>query len=69
MLNMEEEEKGNHAKLEISEIQDLLIELDSVKRELYEQIECNKIIKQERQKLKKEFHDMEAEMQATIQGY
>lgn len=68
MLNTEEE-KVEHAQLEIKSVSDLLIELDSVKRELYEQIEANKMIKIERQKLKKEFHDMEAEMQATIQGY
>lgn len=68
MLNTEEE-KVEHTQLEIKSVSDLLLELDSVKRELYEQIEANKMIKVERQKLKKEFHDMEAEMQATIQGY
>jgi regulator of replication initiation timing len=69
MLNRDEEEKVDYTKLEITSISDLLIELDSVKRELYEQIEANKVIKLEKQKLKKEFHDMESEMQATIQGY
>lgn len=69
MLNREEEEKVDYTKLEITSISDLLVELDSVKRELYEQIEANKVIKTEKQKLKREFHDMESEMQATIQGY
>lgn len=69
MLNTEEEEKVDYTKLEITSISDLLIELDSVKRELYDQIETTKNIKSEKQKLKQEFHDMESEMQATIQGY
>lgn len=69
MLSTEEEEKADYKKLEIASISDLLIELDSVKRELYDQIENNKIIEREKYKLKQEFHNMEAEMQATIEGY
>lgn len=69
MLNQDEEEKTDFTKLEISSISDLLIEIDSIKRELYYQIESNKVIKMEVQKHKKQLKDMEAEMEATIQGY
>ena len=69
MLSTEEEEKEDYKKLEIGSVSDLLIELDSIKRELYDQIEANKIIEKEKRKLKQEFHNMEAEMQVTIQGY
>lgn len=48
MLSTEEEEKADYKKLEIASISDLLIELDSVKRELYDQIENNKIIEKEK---------------------
>lgn len=52
MLNSDEEEKVESSKLEINSVSDLLLELDSVKRELYDQIESNRIIKMERQKMK-----------------
>jgi len=69
MLSHDEEEKVDYTKLEINSISDLLIEVDSIKRELYEQIESNKVVKLEVQKHKRQLRDMEAEMEATIQGY
>lgn len=48
MLNSEEEEKVDYKKLEITSIADLLLELDHVKRELYDQIDANDILKIER---------------------
>lgn len=69
MLSEDDSEKGEMNKLEISKVADLSLELDSVKRELYEQIEANKMIKLERVKLKHQLQEMESEMQTTLSAY
>lgn len=68
MLNLEEG-KSDYSKLEIGSITDLLVELDASKRELSEQIEINKVIKNDKAKLKKEYQELEFEMNQTIQSY
>ena len=68
MLNIEDE-KEDYKKLEIESISDLLIELDSIKRELSDQIEMNKAIKSDKTKLKQEYQELENEMNQTIQSY
>ncbi|CAI2362673.1 unnamed protein product [Moneuplotes crassus] len=68
MLNTEEG-KENYNKLEIESISDLLVELDSVRRELSDQIEINKAIKNDKLKLKQEYQDLENEMNQTILSY
>lgn len=68
MLNIEEE-KPDFNKLQINSISDLLIEQDSIKRELYEQININKRIKHEKDKCFKEYKDLEIQMNHTIESY
>ena len=48
---------------------ELLIELDFVKRELYEQIGINKELEVERNNARKQFLDLENEMEQTLEGY
>jgi intraflagellar transport protein 20 len=50
-------------------ITELLMELDFVKRELYEQIEVNKELQSERDTARKQFLDLEQEMEQTLEGY
>lgn len=48
---------------------ELLIEVDFVKRELYEQIGINKELEVERNNARKQFLDLENEMEQTLEGY
>jgi predicted nucleic acid-binding Zn-ribbon protein len=68
MLNLDDD-KSDFSKLEIESISDLLIEQDSVKRELYEQININKGVKTEKDKCLQEYRDLEVQMNSTIESY
>lgn len=50
-------------------ITELLMELDFIKRELYEQINVNKELEEERNMARKQFLDLENEMEQTLDGY
>ena len=47
----------------------MLMELDFIKRELYEQIRINKSLEFERNNARKQFIDLESEMEQTLEGY
>jgi ABC-type phosphate transport system auxiliary subunit len=60
---------SNKSKKEKDAITELLMEVDFVKRELYEQINVNKELEIERNKARKQFLDLENEMEQTLEGY
>lgn len=72
-LNREEEGLDDSplkkSKKEKDAITELLMELDFVKRELYEQINVNKELEVERNLARKQFLDLESEMEQTLEGY
>lgn len=57
------------SKKEKDAITELLMELDFVKRELYEQINVNRELEVERNKARRQFLDLEQEMEQTLEGY
>lgn len=57
------------SKKEKDAITELLMELDFVKRELYEQINVNRELETERNKARRQFLDLEQEMEQTLEGY
>lgn len=73
-LNKDDEDdpEGSPSKKTTKEkdaITDLLMELDFIKRELYEQIGINKDLEVECNKARKQFIDLENEMELTLEGY
>ena len=56
-------------KKEKDTITELIMELDFIKRELYEQIGINKELEVERNNARKQFLDLENEMEQTLEGY
>lgn len=54
---------------ETSSVAELLMELDFIKWELYEQIDLNKKITIEKEQVKAEFKDLEIQMQETLDSY
>jgi chromosome segregation ATPase len=70
-LNKEDDidDSPSKKKKEKDTITELLMELDFIKRELYEQIGINKEVEVERNNAKKQFLDLESEMEQTLEGY
>lgn len=72
-LNKDEETEGDSPSKKNSKekdtITELLMELDFIKRELYEQIGINKELEVERNNARKQFIDLENEMEQTLEGY
>ena len=69
MLNQDEENPEKQENLDVNKVADLALELESVKRELYHQIDVNNAIKADRAKVKREFQELENEMQTVIGSY
>ena len=69
MIHKEDSEESDANNLDVSRVADLSLELESVKREQYQQIDANNMIKQERSKLKRQIQDMEFELQTTLEGF
>jgi hypothetical protein len=57
------------SKKEKDAITELLMELDFVKRELYEQITVNQELEHERNNARRQFLELENEMEQTLEGY
>lgn len=72
-LNKEEEDlEGSPLKKSQKDkdaITELLMEVEFIKRELYEQIGINQELEEERNKARKQFIDLENEMEQTLEGY